>query len=59
MPHLFGPRFTAQMTYYQAPSGAQVFAAGAFTIAGSALQPQISTLLQNIWQRFDPADAGV
>ena len=47
--NLFGPGFTAQMTYYETPRGAEVFAAGAFTLAGSALQPTVSRLLENLW----------
>jgi hypothetical protein len=50
--NLFGRGFTAQMTYYETPSGAEVFAAGAFTLAGSALDPTVSTLLENLWQRL-------
>jgi hypothetical protein len=49
IPHLFGPGYTAQMTYYQTPRGAKVFAAGAFTLAGAAQQPTVSTLLENLW----------
>ena len=33
IPDLFGPGFTAQMTYYETKGGAKVFAAGAFTLA--------------------------
>jgi hypothetical protein len=47
--NLFGPGFTAQMTYYDTPRGAEVFAAGAFTIAGSALQPVVGRMLDNLW----------
>src|SRR5262249_9779474 len=39
IPNLFGAGYTAQMTYYQTPRGAKVFAAGAFTLAGAASQP--------------------
>jgi hypothetical protein len=46
---LFGPGFTAQMTYYETPTGAEVFAAGAFTLAGSAGNPAIDRLLANLW----------
>jgi len=56
---LFGPGFTAQMTYYETPRGARVFAAGAFTLAGSAQKPRISKLLENLWARLasdPPAD---
>jgi hypothetical protein len=52
MPDLFGPGFTAQMTYYETAGGAKVFAAGAFTLAGCALQPQVSQLLENLWQKL-------
>ena len=47
--NLFGTGFTAQMTYYTTPRGAEVFAAGAFTLAGSALQPTVGRLLDNLW----------
>ena len=39
IPRLFGPRFTAQMTYYETPAGAKVFAAGAFNLVESVLEP--------------------
>jgi hypothetical protein len=55
--NLFGPGFTAQMTYYETPRGAEVFAAGAFTLAGSALQPVVSRLLENLWDRLAGAPA--
>jgi N,N-dimethylformamidase beta subunit-like protein len=49
---LFAPGKTAQMTYYETPSGARVFAAGAFTLAGGALWPPVSTLLENLFHRL-------
>jgi hypothetical protein len=49
---LFGAGFTAQMTYYENDRGARVFAAGAFTLAGSARRPQIRQLLANLWTRL-------
>ena len=52
IPNLFGPGFTAQMTYYQTARGAKVFAAGAFTLAGSALRPDASIVLDNLWRRL-------
>lgn len=53
IPDLFGPRFTAQMTYYTTPAGAKVFAAGAFTLAGSVLSnPTIGRMLANLWSEL-------
>ena len=37
IPHVFGDGRKAQMTIYRAPSGAQVFAAGAFSLAACDL----------------------
>ena len=38
------------MTYYELPSGARVFAAGAFTLAGPHLRcAQIARFLANLW----------
>ena len=53
IPHLLG-RLTAQMSYYETSSGAKVFAAGAFTLGGSALQGVVSKLLENLWARLGP-----
>jgi N,N-dimethylformamidase beta subunit-like, C-terminal len=39
IPNLYGPGSTAQMTYYEMPRGAKVFAAGAFLLAESVLEP--------------------
>jgi hypothetical protein len=52
IPDLFGPGFTAEMTFYKSPSGAQVFAAGAFTLAGTAERPEVSRLLSTLWERL-------
>jgi N,N-dimethylformamidase beta subunit-like protein len=53
IPDLFGPGFTAQMTYYTTPAGAKVFAAGAFTLAGSVLSnPTIGRMLANLWSEL-------
>jgi hypothetical protein len=50
IPNLFGSGFTAQMTYYETRAGAKVFAAGAFTLAGSVLNdPAVNRLMQNLW----------
>ncbi len=52
IPNLFGRGYTAQMTYYETPRGAKVFAAGAFTLAGSVLQPNIGTMMDNLWREL-------
>lgn len=39
IPNLYGPGFTAQMTYYTTRNGAKVFAAGAFDLVESILEP--------------------
>jgi len=52
IPNLFGRGFTAQMTYYETPRGAKVFAAGAFTIAGSMREPTVQQLVSNVWERL-------
>jgi hypothetical protein len=49
IPNLFGPGFTGQMTYYATSSGAEVFAAGAFTLAGQVREPNVATLIENLW----------
>ena len=54
IPHLFGPGVGAQMTYYETTSGAKVFAAGAFTLAGSVWQPIVDRLMENLWARLAP-----
>ena len=50
--NLYGPGRTAQMTYYETARGAKVFAAGAFTLAGAALRPDASRVLENLWARL-------
>jgi N,N-dimethylformamidase beta subunit-like, C-terminal len=52
IPDLFGPGFTAQMTYYETKHGAKVFAAGAFTLAGQALEPGVPRVLGNLWTKL-------
>lgn len=52
IPDLFGPGFTAQMTYYETRGGAKVFAAGAFTLAGQALEPGVPRVLANLWAKL-------
>jgi hypothetical protein len=55
IPNLYGPGFTAQMTYYETPAGAKVFAAGAFSLAGSVWEPEMETLMTNLWGQLSNA----
>jgi hypothetical protein len=55
IPNLYGPGFTAQMTYYETPAGAKVFAAGAFSLADSCWTSDINRLLSNLWTRLATA----
>jgi hypothetical protein len=52
IPNLYGDGRDADMTYYEARSGAKVFAAGAFTLAGSIRQKPVRLLVTNLWERF-------
>jgi hypothetical protein len=52
IPNLLGPGMTAHMTYYETAAGAKVFAAGAFTLAGSVRQQAVRRLLANLWKRL-------
>ena len=49
IPNLYGDGRNADMTYYATPAGAKVFAAGAFTIAGSVWQGHVRELMANLW----------
>ena len=52
IPDLLGRGRSAEMTYYETPAGAKVFAAGALNFAASAGQPPVSTLLENLLARL-------
>ncbi len=52
IPDLLGPGLTAQMSYYETPAGAKVFAAGALDFAGSATFWPTRRILQNLWDRL-------
>ena len=52
IPDLMGPGRTAEMTYYETPRGAKVFAAGALNFASSVDQPVVARLLDNVWARL-------
>jgi hypothetical protein len=52
IPNLYGPGLTAQMSYYETPQGAKVFAAGVLDFGGSALTSPTGRLLLNLWDRL-------
>jgi hypothetical protein len=51
LPNLLGPGMTGQMTYYE-KGAAKVFAAGAFSLAGSVRQPTVDRIMDNLWERL-------
>jgi hypothetical protein len=53
VPGLFGLGLDAEMTYYELPSGAKVFAAGAFTLAGLADSHLVAQLLANLFDHLE------
>jgi hypothetical protein len=50
-PKAIGPH-DAELTYYEGPSGARVFAAGALNFAASITDPAVSRLVDNVWSRL-------
>jgi hypothetical protein len=52
IPDLFGPGITAQMSYYETPAGAKVFAAGALDFGGSSTFWPVKRMLDNLWARL-------
>ena len=52
IPDLLGAGRSAEMTYYETPAGARVFAAGAINFAASLGQPAVDRLLTNVWNRL-------
>jgi hypothetical protein len=52
IPDLLGSGRSAEMTYYETPAGAKVFAAGALNFAASLGQPVVDRLLANVWARL-------
>jgi hypothetical protein len=52
VPDLYAPGLTAQMTYYETPAGAKVFAAGVLDFGGSATFWPVRRLLENLWARL-------
>ena len=47
-----GPGRSAEMTYYETPAGAKVFAAGALNFGASLGRPEVDRLLANVWTRL-------
>lgn len=53
IPNLFGRGRTAQMTYYETPAGARVFATGAFHFSRAITTDFVVwQLLENVWKRL-------
>ncbi len=53
IPDLFGRGRSAEMTYYEHPSGARVFSAGALNFGGQiAVWPETRRLVENVWRRL-------
>jgi hypothetical protein len=52
IPNLFGTHHNADMTYYETTNGAKVFAAGAFTLAGSIWWPDVQQVIENLLARL-------
>jgi hypothetical protein len=51
IPNLMGGQ-SAEMTYYEKPAGAKVFAAGALNFAASTGDPAVAQLVENVWTRL-------
>jgi hypothetical protein len=52
IPNLMGGGRSAEMTYYETPAGAKVFAAGALNFGASLGEPAVERLLANVWTRL-------
>ncbi len=52
VPDLYGPGFSAHMTFYETLQGARVFAAGVMDFGGTALIPTVSRILENLWRHL-------
>jgi hypothetical protein len=52
IPDLYGPGITAQMSYYETPAGAKVFAGGTLDFGGSATFWPMKQMLDNLWARL-------
>ena len=56
IPNIFGNGRDAEMTYYELPNGAKVFAAGAFTLAEWVYSPEVGRSVSNLWLRLGSDD---
>jgi hypothetical protein len=55
IPDLLGPGRTAEMTYYETPTGAAVFSAGVLNFGGTVmLWRETQQMLDNLWARLAP-----
>jgi hypothetical protein len=52
IPDLLGRGRSAEMTYYEMPRGAKVFATGSLNFGASLRQPEVDRLLANVWARL-------
>ena len=52
IPNLLGGGRSAEMTYYETPAGAKVFAAGVINFGASLREPPVDRLLANVWARL-------
>jgi hypothetical protein len=48
IPNIFGPGFSAQMSYYETRAGAKVFAARAFSIATAVWLAPVKQMVENL-----------
>jgi hypothetical protein len=55
IPDLMGAGRSAEMTYYETPRGARVFAAGAINFVASMESPEVARLVENAWARLSEA----
>jgi hypothetical protein len=52
IPDLFGPGISAEMSYYETPAGAKVFAAGTLDFGGSVTYAPMNRILNNLWDHL-------
>ena len=52
VPNALGTGPDAEMTYYETPAGAKVFAAGTLDFAASLDRPDVSRLVNDVWARL-------